>query len=293
MRATSAGMAGIGLAISACGPVQAQTSPYRIGDKVELQANGDHWQSCVVIEPGSRESVMRMQCEPYDAPGYRRAGGIYAESFDSSGVRKVGATGPASTPAAPNAGGVANTPPPMANGAPAAGAAGAATGAGYRVGQPVEMEASKHWVPCVVSSIEPGGVLPLIRVDCPAYPELSRVAGTYIVDDVEAGLRPATGRIGPEAAPVPERPNQAAAGPAGSLPLGEYTCVGSGGRMMYGFKLTGPSTYTDLDGASPGTYAINGTNISFNGGYLDGVSGREIKGNGFRIAAQAECELWQ
>lgn len=169
------------------------------------------------------------------------------------------------------------------------------TGAGYRVGQAVEVEASNHWVPCTVSSIENVATDPMIRVDCPAYPALSRAAGTYIVHNNATSIRPATGRTGPTAAPAtPQRPLTVTAG-GGALPLGEYGCVGAGGRMMNGlaFRLTGPNTYADLDGARRGTYRITGTTISFSGGHMDGVTGRDIKGNGFRVAAQAECELWQ
>ncbi len=280
MRTTMRWVLSTAVLVGACGSGQAQTSPYRAGEQVELQASGDHWQSCVVVDPGSASSVMRLDCEPYQAPGYSRGGGIYVETITSSGVRKVGQTA-ATTANVAEAG----------TGARAAGGGEGTNATAYRVGQAVELEASGHWVPCVVSSIQGSAAAPMIRTDCPAYPALSRAAGTYIVHDVAAGLRPATGQTGP--APRSERPAPAAAA-GGTLPLGEYACYGSGGQILagLGFKLTSGGRYSDLDGATSGSYAINGSTITFRGGHLDGQTGREINGKGFRIGLQATCELW-
>lgn len=285
MRKSVSCMLVLGATITACQPGEAQESTYRVGERVELQASGDHWQSCVVTDPGSQYAVMRLRCDPYDAPGYSRGGGVYNESYNSTGVRRPAQAGNP-VAAAPGRAGL-----------PRNSTGGAGTGSratGYHVGQAVEVEASGHWVPCTISSIDQAGGLPMIRTYCPEYPALSRAAGTYIVHNNETGLRPATGRIGRAPEPVAAPVNRSPAGRGGSLPLGEYACYGSGGSIMIGlgFRLTGSSSYTDLDGASRGTYTISGTNISFRGGHLDGQTGRDIEGKGFRIGSQATCELW-
>ncbi|MES2987869.1 MAG: hypothetical protein V4808_08180 [Pseudomonadota bacterium] len=248
-------------------PAHAQRSPYQVGDQVELKASGNHWQKCVVMDPGSDESVMRMRCEPYQGAGYSRGGGVYVESPDSTSVRKAAPEQPAQQPAAP------------------------ASGGGYHVGQQVEIEASKHWVPCTVSDIQMYGDQPMIRVRCSAYPALARGAGTYIVHDSVNGIRPATGQTGP--APVAS-PKRAGPGPGNSLRNGEYACYGSGQRIMAGlkFNITGPGSYTDAYGAA-GRYRINGTTVSFIGGALGGMTGYNLKtNNSFTMGSQASCEYF-
>ena len=82
-------------------------------------------------------------------------------------------------------------------------------------------------------------------------------------------------------------------GPAGAgLKVGEYACYGSGGRIMIGlsFKLLPSGRYTDLDGGNPGQVVVQGGEVIFKGGHMDGQRGRELKGNSFRIGAQASCE---
>lgn len=201
----------------------AQTPAYAVGDKVELLANGDHWQSCVVTEPGSQYTVMFMECEPYSALGYQRAGGRYSALPTSPDVRRPR-----------NA-----APPPAPTGGQGGGMAYRAAPASARAAAP-----------------RASGPAPALR------------------------------------APAPARTTAAA---SGALALGEYGCVGFGGRMINGlaFRLTGPNTYTDLDNARPGTYTISGSTISFRGGHLDGVTGRDIKGNHFILAQKAECEIWK
>jgi hypothetical protein len=129
-----------------------------------------------------------------------------------------------------------------------------------------------------------------MRVQCTAYPALSREAGVYIVDrDNPAAVRKATGRIGkiPDAAPTP-RPALAPAG----LRVGEYACYGSGGRIMAGlsFKVLAGNRYTDLEGGNAGSVSVSGTTVSFRGGFLGGQSGRNLRGHTFTIGAQADCE---
>ena len=261
------------LALFAPAMATGQESPYRVGEQVELMISSGHWQRCTVVDPGSSESVMRMRCEPYSSPTKSRAGGIYVESYDSSGVRSIAAAG--------RTAGGKRTPGGAQSEA-------AADPAGYRVGQAVELEASGHWVPCTVSQTDPA-----LRVRCTAYPALSRAAGEYIVHNEVTGLRPATGRTGPAPAPPAARPRQAAA-PAGTLKTGEYACYGFGGQIMagLGFKVTGRGRYTDLEGGNSGTFSVNGSTVTFRGGHLDGQTGRELTANGFRIGMQANCEFW-
>jgi hypothetical protein len=276
------------------GMAQAQTSPWQIGDKVELQASGNHWQKCVVTDPGDANRVVRLQCEPYEGAGYSRGGGVYTETITSKGVRRAGAA--QAQPTQPIQPIQSNQPTqpvqPVQGRAPAAAKPAPASGGSYQVGQKVEIEASQHWVPCTVSDIQNYDNAPLIRVQCPAYPALSRAEGVYIVHNNETGIRPATGKIGP--APQPAAPVRAQPGPGNSLRVGAYACYGSGGQIMAGlkFNITGPGQYRDAYGAA-GTYSISGGNVSFRGGAMDGMSGRELKSNNsFRLGSRANCELW-
>lgn len=259
-------------------PLDAQDSPYHVGDQVELKASGDHWQKCTVTDPGSAERVMRLNCEPYEGPGYSRHGGVFTESISSSDVRKIALRQPAGSARQPAA--------------PVAEPAAPASGGGYQVGQAVEIEASKHWVPCTVSEIQMHGDQPSIRVRCPAYPALARGAGVFIVHDVVNGIRAANGQTGP--APETAAPERAGPGPGRSLRTGEYACYGSGQRIMAGlkFNITGPASYTDAYGA-PGSYRITGTTVSFTGGALGGMTGYNLKSNySFTMGSQASCEYF-
>lgn len=294
---TAAAVFGCGAAAALGLPewVQAQSGPFRMGERVELNANGPHWQSCVVVEPGSLYAVMRLRCEPYSSPGYSRHGGIFTESFDSRDVRRA-ATPSANDPARTPASGPAGSPARSPAGNPARGPAGApaANASSWRIGQAVEMEASGHWVPCTISDIqEYAGAEPLIRVNCTAYPALNRVAGTYIVHNNVDGLRPATGRIGPAPRPSPPQPPPARRG--ASLANGEYSCMGVGGRLMIGlgFRVVGPGRTVDLDGGNPGTFTISGGMIRFSGGHLDGQTGRNLNKRGeFNLGTGASCGPW-
>jgi hypothetical protein len=159
-----------------------------------------------------------------------------------------------------------------------------------------------------------------MRVECEAYPKLSRAAGRYIVHDRStSGIR----RVGATASDskasdkgAPSSSNTGssnAAGAAtqnsgGSLKVGEYACYGTGGGSVkvdgggfytggrsqilagLGFKVLPGGRYTDLDGNEAGTYTISGGNVTFTGGHLGGQKGRNLKGNTFTIAEKAVCE---
>lgn len=157
----------------------------------------------------------------------------------------------------------------------------------FAVGDKVEIEASNHWVPCVVSENQPPSVM---RVRCEEYPALSRQEGIFIVDrDNPSAVRHATGQIGRIARALP--PSREVPGPAG-LKVGEYACYGSGGRPMIGlgFKVLSRNRYTDLDDDNAGSFSISGTTVSFDDGHLDGQTGRNLRGHSFTIGTQAECE---
>ena len=162
-----------------------------------------------------------------------------------------------------------------------------ATG-GFAVGDKVELEASGHWVPCVVAE---NNAAALMRVSCEAYPKLSRAAGVYMVDrDNRAAVRKAGTETAKPASPPATKPAPQP-GKTG-LKLGEYACYGSGGRIMAGlaFKALAGNRYTDLEGGNPGSYSTTADTVTFSGGHLDGTSGRALRNHNFRVGAQATCE---
>jgi hypothetical protein len=157
----------------------------------------------------------------------------------------------------------------------------------FAIGDKVEIEASNHWVPCVVAENQPPSVM---RVQCEAYPLLSRQEGLFTVDrDNPSAVRHATGQIGKIATVAP--PSRELAGPAG-LKAGEYACYGSGGRLMVGlgFKVLSRNRYTDLEDDNAGSFSVDGTNVTFHDGHLDGETGRNLRGHSFTLGDQAECE---
>ena len=79
---------------------------------------------------------------------------------------------------------------------------------------------------------------------------------------------------------------------SGGLKVGEYACYGSGGRILLGlgFKVLDGSHYNDLDGKSPGTFAVNGTTVVFTGGHLAGERGRDLNNGRFILGTLATCE---
>lgn len=99
-----------------------------------------------------------------------------------------------------------------------------------------------------------------------------------------------------QAAPSrPEARTAAARGNGGSAAIatGEWACYGAGGRALIGlaFRVNGDGTYTDLDGKSRGTYALDAAagTLSFRGGHLDGQVGHAMGGGRFNIGTTT-CE---
>jgi hypothetical protein len=166
----------------------------------------------------------------------------------------------------------------------------------FAVGEKVLLEASRHWIPCTVAEASPNAPM---RVDCPAYPALSRSAGRYIVHDrTPAGIRRAADGVPIAATPQPANAAQATrpAAQGGGLKLGEYACYGAGGRPMVGlgFKVLAGGRYTDLDGANAGTISVVAGAVKFTGGHMSEIAGRDFNpaDGSFRVGAQALCEPW-
>jgi|CXWL01.1.fsa_nt_gi hypothetical protein len=277
---------GLGTLLILSSPARAQDDwqeAYRVGDRVELHISGAHWQQCVVTEntPGG---LLRGRCEEYveRAPGtYRRAGGVYI--LYKGDVRPYARAGSSSAGAAPaTAPSQGNPRAPLEPGLEE-------SDSRFKVGDRVHIEASNHWVPCVVVEDSPPSIM---RVRCEAYPKLSRAAGVYTVDrDNEAAVRPASaGLPGPIAVKAPAR--QSEQGGATGLKVGEYACYGSGGRILagLGFRVLSGNRFTDLDGGNAGTFSVSGSTVTFRGGHLGGQTGRDLKNYNFRIGAQASCE---
>jgi hypothetical protein len=80
------------------------------------------------------------------------------------------------------------------------------------------------------------------------------------------------------------------------LPVREYACYGDGSQVLagLGFKVLGDGRYTDLDEAESGSYSVDGDTVTFTGGNLDGMVGRNFDRThgSFVIGQMAECEPW-
>jgi hypothetical protein len=79
------------------------------------------------------------------------------------------------------------------------------------------------------------------------------------------------------------------------LHLGEWACYGVGGRLLLGFYLQPDGSYFDRDRKGSGRYAHNKTagTIAFQGGFLNGQTGRGIKGQRFDLTSTVSCEPWR
>lgn len=88
-----------------------------------------------------------------------------------------------------------------------------------------------------------------------------------------------------------------AAAPAAELHIGEWACYGTGGRLMagMGFRLQPNGAYVDLDNRRAGRYTHNkaAATLTFQGGFLDGQTGRNLKANNFQISNTVSCEPWR
>lgn len=123
-----------------------------------------------------------------------------------------------------------------------------------------------------------------------------------VSDGVRCAKNPAAG-----VSSIPLATLQGAAAPAGKpaataqgqveLHIGEWACYGTGGRLMagMGFHLQADGGYVDSDKKRAGRYTHNkaaGT-IAFQGGFLDGQTGRGLKGQSFDLSNTVSCEPWR
>lgn len=82
-----------------------------------------------------------------------------------------------------------------------------------------------------------------------------------------------------------------------NLYLGEYACYGTGGRLMagMGFILLPGGKYFDVDKKRGGTYTYSSltSTIRFNGGFLSGQVGKNVKQTGFQLSSTVTAEPWR
>ena len=87
------------------------------------------------------------------------------------------------------------------------------------------------------------------------------------------------------------------AAPADELHVGEWACYGTGGLLVLGigFRLRPNGAYVDLDNRRAGRYTYNkaAATITFQGGFLDGQTGRNLKANSLQIYNHISCEPWR
>jgi len=196
----------------------------------------------------------------------------------------------------------------------------------YELGDAIELKITDSiWQDCAVSENPPGGTM---RVMCEEYVEPApgtyrRAGGRYIVYGESDVRRPGVDPAAPAAVALPapavaaapavrSAPATAAASnppavakvvdpkpvavaspdaPATGLRVGEYACYGSSGRILagFGFKVLSGGRYTDLEGGNAGSYVVRGDRVTFRGGHLGGMVGRDLRGASFSIRDVA-CE---
>lgn len=99
------------------------------------------------------------------------------------------------------------------------------------------------------------------------------------------------GTAAPAGKPAAAAPGQV------ELHTGEWACYGTGGRLMagMGFHLQTDGGYLDADRKRAGRYTHDkaAATVKFQGGFLDGQTGRGIKGQGFNLSNTVSCEPWR
>jgi hypothetical protein len=97
-------------------------------------------------------------------------------------------------------------------------------------------------------------------------------------------------------APAPQGP-VASAGPpprnsAGSLPMGEWGCHGTGNRILLVFNLLANGTYLDGFKKAAGAYRYDSAagTITFDGGFMGGQVGKNVHGRDFTLSATINCQ---
>jgi hypothetical protein len=254
---------------------------YKVGDKVQMTISGSEsdFQTCTVTE-NDPSAVMRVRCDAFK----HWVAGDYIASKGSVRPLTKAKTPPNDRK---NKDETEETPAAETQNNSAKWGANDKWRSGYEIGDKIRVtfsEKPEDFQNCVVTENEPESVL---RVKCGDFKHWK--AGVYIVHS-EANLT--AGNTNSNAVNNPKNaPPKQTSGNSSGLKIGEYACTGSGGRMMIGlgFKVLSGNRYTNLDGDQSGTFTISGGKITFRGGHLDGVIGRDLKDNWFTVASQAQC----
>ena len=127
-----------------------------------------------------------------------------------------------------------------------------------------------------------------------------QVDGRMTVSDGQCKKNPAAGVSSTPLATLvgSEAPRGAVAGAgagAVEIHIGEWACYGTGGRLLQGlgFHLRANGTYLDGDSNPGGRWTRGAGSITFQGGHLDGQTGKNFKGNRFDLSATVSCEPWR
>ncbi|MET4701689.1 hypothetical protein ABIE65_004737 [Constrictibacter sp. MBR-5] len=188
----------------------------------------------------------------------------------------------------------------------------AARAQSFRIDDAVEIEASDHWVPCVVIETAPPGET--MRVRCTPYPQLSRDGGIYRVTNRPDHIRKAgigqpsgaPGSAGPGTAPASAVGSASPTSGGGGLNMGEHACYGgstgsgsgqvAGGRSQLlaglAFHVRPGGRYVDADEANPGTCSVSGSTVTFHGGIHGGQTGTSLRNGTFVLGSRVYCEPW-
>lgn len=158
----------------------------------------------------------------------------------------------------------------------------------YNIGESVNFSVSGKAADFQVCTVAENKPEDMMRVKCNAFKDW--VAGVYIVHS-EGTIRKTAPPADDDDDDPTAKPAKKTAGNSSKLKIGEYACTGADGRMMIGlgFKVVSAGRYTDLDGKRGGTFIIAGGKITFSGGHLSSISGRDLKDNWFTVGAAASC----
>lgn len=246
---------------------------YKVGDKVQISISGNQsdYQTCTVTE-NDPNAVMRVRCEAFK---FWSAGDYIASKNFVRPIPKAKTSG--NNKQTKNE---EETPAEIQNDQ-AEWSVNDKWRSGFKVGDKIKMSISgkaEDLQTCIVSENDPEAVM---RAKCNDFKDWR--AGVNIVSEFQVNIDSKSATNPPN--------NKTIKGNSTRLKIGEYACTGAGGRMMIGlgFKVTSANRYTDLDGKRSGTFTISGGKITFRGGHLAGVIGRELKDNWFTVASQASC----
>lgn len=104
------------------------------------------------------------------------------------------------------------------------------------------------------------------------------------LSSLQGSAAPAASAGKQSAAPAPARST--------GLPTGEWSCYGTGGRVLFGFSLQKDGSYLDGDRKKAGSYSYDAAagNVTFRGGPMDGQTGKNARGRSFVLTRTVSCE---